>query len=66
MRRVLDRADKGTCHLMLRVDQLTILAPEEREIGGRNDVEEGELVQLLHRLELEELHEERVALQQLP
>lgn len=51
---------------MLRVDQLTILAPEEREIGGRNDVEEGELVQLLHRLELEELHEERVALQQLP
>lgn len=63
--RVFNGADERPRHLVLRVDELAVLAPEQREIGRRDDVEEGQLIQLLHRLELEELHKEGVALQQL-
>ena len=50
---------------MLRVHELAVLAPEQREVGRGDDIEEGQLIELLHRLELEQLHKERVAFQQL-
>ena len=63
--RVFNGAHERPRHLVLRVDELAVLAPEQREVGRGDDIEEGQLIQLLHRLELEELHKERVAFEQL-
>ena len=62
---VFDGANERPSHLMLRVDELTVLAPEKRKVRRRDDVEEGQLIKLLHRFELEELHKESIALEQL-
>ena len=62
---IFNGANERSHHLVLRVDELTVLAPEKREVGRRDDIEEGQLIKLLHGFELEELHKEAVAFEQL-
>lgn len=64
--RIFNGTYKRSGHLVLRIDELTVLAPEKRKVRGRDDVEEGQLIQLLHRFELEEFHKERVSFEEFP